>query len=190
MKRLAVFASGNGTNFEAIVSAAERGELPARVVLLICDRPGARVVERAAAHGVETLAFAPKEYASKADYEREIIARLDAAGVELVCLAGYMRIITDTLLSRYGGRIINIHPSLLPAFPGARAVEQALAYGVKVYGVTIHHVDQTVDGGRIIAQRAVPYEGHDIDELFSLVHAAEHELYPATIARLLAGEVS
>ena len=101
-----------------------------------------------------------------------------------------MRIITDTLLSRYGGRIINIHPSLLPAFPGARAVEQALSYGVKVYGVTIHHVDQTVDGGRIIAQRAVPYEGHDLDELFRLVHAAEHELYPATIARLLAGEVS
>ena len=81
MKRLAVFASGNGTNFEAIVSAAERGELPARVVLLVCDRPGARVVERAAAHGIETLAFAPKEYASKADYEAEIVRRLDAAGV-------------------------------------------------------------------------------------------------------------
>ena len=100
-----------------------------------------------------------------------------------------MRIVADTLLSRYGGRILNIHPSLLPAFPGARAVEQALNYGVKVFGVTIHYVDQTVDGGRIIAQRAVPYEGHDLDELFTLVHAAEHELYPATVARLLAGEV-
>ena len=103
----------------------------------------------------------------------------------MVCLAGYMRIISDTLLSRYDGKIINIHPSLLPAFPGARAVEQAMEYGVKVFGVTIHYVDRTVDGGRIIAQRAVPYEGNDIDELFGLIHAVEHELYPETIARLL-----
>ena len=103
MRRLAVLASGNGTNFEAIAAACERGELPARVVLMVCDRPGARVVERAAAHGVECFVFAPKEYASKADYEREIVRRLDAAGVELVCLAGYMRILGDVLLGAYGG---------------------------------------------------------------------------------------
>ena len=184
MKRLAVFASGNGTNFEAIVSAAERGELPARVVLLVCDRPGARVVERAAAHGVETLAFAPKEYASKADYEAEIVRRLDAAGVELVCLAGYMRIVGETLLGAYGGRIINIHPSLLPAFRGAHAIEQALAYGVKVFGVTIHYVDATLDGGRIIAQRAFEYDGSDRAELEAKIHAVEHPLYVETIRRL------
>ena len=185
MKRLAVFASGNGTNFEAIVSAAERGELPARVVLLVCDRPGARVVERAAAHGVETLAFAPKEYASKADYEAEIVRRLDAAGVELVCLAGYMRIVGETLLGAYGGRIINIHPSLLPAFRGAHAIGQALAYGVKVFGVTIHYVDATLDGGRIIAQRAFEYDGSDRAELEAKIHAVEHPLYVETIRRLL-----
>ena len=185
MKRLAVFASGNGTNFEAIVSAAERGELPARVVLLVCDRPGARVVERAAAHGVETLAFAPKEYASKADYEAEIVRRLDAAGVELVCLAGYMRIVGETLLGAYGGRIINIHPSLLPAFRGAHAIEQALAYGVKVFGVTILYVDATLDGGRIIAQRAFEYDGSDRAELEAKIHAVEHPLYVETIRRLL-----
>lgn len=185
MKRLAVFASGNGTNFEAIVSAAERGELPARVVLLVCDRPGAWVVERAAAHGVETLAFAPKEYASKADYEAEIVRRLDAAGVELVCLAGYMRIVGETLLGAYGGRIINIHPSLLPAFRGAHAIEQALAYGVKVFGVTIHYVDATLDGGRIIAQRAFEYDGSDQAELEAKIHAVEHPLYVETIRRLL-----
>ena len=185
MKRLAVFASGNGTNFEAIVSAAERGELPARVVLLVCDRPGVRVVERAAAHGVETLAFAPKEYASKADYEAEIVRRLDAAGVELVCLAGYMRIVGETLLGAYGGRIINIHPSLLPAFRGAHAIEQALAYGVKVFGVTIHYVDATLDGGRIIAQRAFEYDGSDRAELEAKIHAVEHPLYVETIRRLL-----
>ena len=165
MRRLAVFASGNGTNFEAIAAACERGELPARVALMVCDRPGARVVERAAAHGVECFVFAPKEYASKADYEREIVRRLDAAGVELVCLAGYMRILGDVLLGAYGGRIINIPPSLLPAFRGAHAIEQAFDYGVKVYGVTIHYVDATLDGGRIIAQRAFAYEGGDLAEL-------------------------
>ena len=185
MKRLAVFASGTGPNFEDIVSAAERGELPARVVLLVCDRPGARVVERAAAHGVETLAFAPKEYASKADYEAEIVRRLDAAGVELVCLAGYMRIVGETLLGAYGERIINIHPSLLPAFRGAHAIEQALAYGVKVFGVTIHYVDATLDGGRIIAQRAFEYDGSDRAELEAKIHAVEHPLYVETIRRLL-----
>lgn len=185
MHRLAVFASGSGTNFEAIVTACERGELPAEVVLMVCDKPGARVIERARNHGVETFAFAPKEYASKADYEREIIARLDAAGVELVCLAGYMRIIGEELLTAYAGRIINIHPSLLPAFRGAHAIEQALEYGVKVFGVTIHYVDAELDGGRIIAQRAFPYEGSDIAELEPMIHAVEYPLYVETIGKLL-----
>ena len=185
MRRLAVLASGNGTNFEAIAAACERGELPARVVLMVCDRPGARVVERAAAHGVECFVFAPKEYASKADYEREIVRRLDAAGVELVCLAGYMRILGDVLLGAYGGRIINIHPSLLPAFRGAHAIEQALEYGVKVFGVTIHYVDAELDGGRIIAQRAFPYEGDDIGELEAMIHAVEYPLYIETIKKLI-----
>ena len=185
MRRLAVFASGNGTNFEAIAAACERGELPARVVLMVCDRPGARVVERAAAHGVECFVFAPKEYASKADYEQEIVRRLDAAGVELVCLAGYMRILGDELLGAYGGRIINIHPSLLPAFRGAHAIEQALEYGVKVFGVTIHYVDAELDGGRIIAQRAFPYEGDDIGELEAMIHAVEYPLYIETIKKLI-----
>ena len=183
--RIAVFASGNGTNFEAIVTACERGELPADVVLMVCDKPGAGVVGRAARHGVETFAFSPKEYASKADYEREIVAWLDAAGVELVCLAGYMRIVGDVLLGAYAGRIINIHPSLLPAFRGAHAIEQAFEYGVKVFGVTIHYVDAELDGGRIIAQRAFPYEGTDVEELESKIHAVEYPLYVETIGKLL-----
>ena len=185
MRRLAVFASGNGTNFEAIVSACERGELAAGVVLLVCDRPGARVAERAAVHGVEAFVFSPKEYASKADYEREIVRRLDAAGVELVCLAGYMRILSEVLLGTYGGRIVNIHPSLLPAFKGAHAIEEAVAYGVKVYGVTIHWVDATLDGGRIIAQRAFAYDGDDVHEVERRVHEVEHELYVETIDKLV-----
>lgn len=185
MHRLAVFASGSGTNFEAIVTACEQGVLDAEVVLLVCDKPEAQVVERAARHGVEAFAFAPKQYASKADYEREIVARLDAAGVELVCLAGYMRILGDGLLGAYGGRIINVHPSLLPAFRGARAIKQALEYGVKVFGVTIHYVDAELDGGRIIAQRAFPYEGGDLGELETLIHAVEHPLYVETIEKLI-----
>ncbi|WP_300904940.1 phosphoribosylglycinamide formyltransferase [uncultured Alistipes sp.] len=185
MHRIAVFASGEGSNFEAIVSACERGEIDARVALMVCDRPGARVAERAAAHGVEAFVFAPKEWASKADYEREIVRRLDAAGVELVCLAGYMRIVGDELLGAYGGRIANVHPSLLPAFRGAHAIEQALRYGVKVFGVTIHWVDATLDGGRIIAQRAFAYEGDDAAELERMVHRTEHPLYIETIQKLL-----
>ena len=173
MRRLAVFASGSGTNFEAIVTACERGVLDAEVMLMVCDKPGAKVVERAAAHEVGAFVFAPKQYASKADYEREIVARLDAAGVELVCLAGYMRIVGDVLLGAYGGRIINIHPSLLPE------------YGVKVFGVTIHYVDAELDGGRIIAQRAFPYEGDDIGELEAMIHAVEYPLYIETIKKLI-----
>ena len=185
MRRLAVFASGSGTNFEAIVSACEQGVTGGEVVLMVCDKPGARVVERAAAHGDETFVYAPKEYASKADYEREIVRLLDAAGVELVCLAGYMRIIGDVLLEAYGGRIVNIHPSLLPAFRGAHAIEQAMEYGVKVFGVTIHYVDASLDGGRIIAQRAFEYDGDDIEELEARIHAVEYPLYVETIKKLL-----
>ena len=188
MHRIAVFASGEGTNFESIATACEQGVLNARVVLLVCDRPGARVVGRAAAHGVETFVFSPKDYASKADFERAIVARLDAAGVELVCLAGYMRIVGETLLGAYGGRIINVHPSLLPAFRGAHAIEQALDYGVKVFGVTIHRVDATLDGGSILAQRAFAYEGRALGELERLVHETEYPLYIETIGKLLDDE--
>ena len=170
---------------KAIAILAEQGELAAEVVLMVCDKPGAGVVQRAAGHGVEAFVFAPKEYASKADYEREIVRRLDQAGVELVCLAGYMRIVGDVLLGAYGGRIVNIHPSPLPAFRGAHAIEQALEYGVKVFGVTIHYVDATLDGGKIISQRAFGYDGDDIAELEARIHAVEYPLYIETINKLL-----
>ena len=185
MKRLAVFASGRGSNFEAIVSACESGRLCAEVVLLVCDRPDAEVVARAEAHHVPCFAFSPKDYAAKADYEREIVSRLQQSGVELICLAGYMRLLSEVMLNAYEGRIINIHPSLLPAFKGAHAIEQAMAYGVKVYGITIHYVDASMDGGRIIAQQAIPYEGSDITELETRLHTIEHELYIQTINKLI-----
>ena len=185
MKNLAVFASGTGTNFVAIAKACASGVIDARVALLVCDKPGAPVLDRARELGVETFAFCAKDYASKADYEAEIVRRLDAEKVDLVCLAGYMRIVGETLLQAYEGRIINIHPSLLPAFRGANAVEQAVEYGVKVYGITIHWVNSDLDGGRIIAQRAFPYEGSDPAEVHRIGQKIEHELYVETINKLL-----
>ena len=183
--KIAVFASGYGSNFEAIAKAAAEGRIDAEVVLMVCDKPGARVREVARQMGVDSFVFSPKDYASKAGFESEIVARCRVAGVELICLAGYMRIVGPTLLEAYRGRIINLHPSLLPSFKGAHAIEQALEFGVKVFGATIHYVDETLDGGRIIAQRAVPYEGNDIDELTAAIHAVEHDLYIDTINKLL-----
>lgn len=185
MKHLAVFASGEGSNFEAIVTACERGEIDARVAVMICDKPGAGVIARAERHGIKSFVFSARDYASKAAYEREIVALLDETKVDLICLAGYMRIVGDVLLEAYGGRIINIHPSLLPAFRGARAVEQAIEYGVKVFGITIHWVDATLDGGKIIAQRAFEYDGTDADEVHRIGQKIEHKLYVETIKKLL-----
>ncbi|MBQ8335043.1 MAG: phosphoribosylglycinamide formyltransferase, partial [Tidjanibacter sp.] len=121
----------------------------------------------------------------KAEYERLVADRMDTLGIDLVCLAGYMRIVGDELLGRYGGKIVNIHPSLLPAFVGAHAIQDAFDYGVKVFGVTIHYVDQTLDGGKIISQVAVPYEGGDIEELEAMIHKAEHRLYVDTVNKLI-----
>ena len=129
--------------------------------------------------------FSPKDYGSKAEYEAEIVRRLDAEKVELVCLAGYMRILSDVLLNAYEGRIINIHPSLLPAFRGAHAVEQAVEYGVKVYGITMHYVNSELDGGRIIAQKAFEYDGSDPAEVHRIGQKIEHQLYIDTINKLL-----
>ena len=142
-------------------------------------------MELAQRMGVPTFVFSAKDYASKADYEREIVSRLRAAEVELICLAGYMKIVGEELLSAYEGSIINIHPSLLPSFKGARAIEQAMEYGVKIFGATIHYVDSSLDGGRIIAQRAVEYDGNSIEEVTAKIHSIEHELYIQTISKLL-----
>ena len=185
MKSIAVFASGTGTNFVAIAKACASGVINARVALLVCDKPGVPVLDRARELGVEAFAFSAKDYASKAHYEAEIVKLLDERKVDLVCLAGYMRIVGETLLKAYEGKIINIHPSLLPAFRGANAVEQAVAYGVKVYGITIHWVNSDLDGGKIIAQRAFPYEGTDPAEVHRIGQKIEHELYVETINKIL-----
>ena len=184
-KQLAVFASGTGTNFEAIARACAEGAIPADVAVMVCDKPGAAVIEKAARYGVETFVFSPKDYPSKAAFEADIVKVLDAKKVDLVCLAGYMRIVGDTLLGAYEGKIINIHPSLLPSFKGAHAVEDAVAYGVKVYGITIHWVNADLDGGKIIAQRAFDYDGDDPAEVHRIGQKIEHALYIETINKLI-----
>ena len=186
MKKIAVFASGSGSNFQAIVDAVADGRLEADIALLVCDRPGAKVIERAERANVPTFVFSAKDYESKAAFESEIAEKLKAIGVDWIVLAGYMRLIGETLLSIYEGKIVNIHPSLLPAFPGKNAVQQALDAKVKVTGVTIHYVDEGMDTGPIIAQQAVTVdETDDHDCLLKKIQAIEHQLYPKTIAKLL-----
>lgn len=183
--KIAVFASGYGSNFEVIARAAEAGEIPAEVVLLVCDKAEARACQIAEQMNIPMFVFSAKEYASKAEYEAAIVERCKQAEVELICLAGYMRIVGETLLNAYNGLIINLHPALLPSFKGAKAIEQAFEYGVKIFGATIHYVDESLDGGKIIAQRAVEYDGDSLEEITAMVHNVEHQLYIETIKKIL-----
>lgn len=178
MKKVAIFASGSGSNFEAIVQAVQSGKLNGvEVSLLVCDKPGAKVLERAERLGIEAFVFGPKAYADKAAFEAEIVAQLQQRDVSLVVLAGYMRLVGETLLAAYEGRIINLHPSLLPAFTGKDAIGQALAYGVKITGVTVHVVDAGLDTGPIIAQIPVAVQDNDTAEtLAARIHEVEHSL--------------
>ena len=183
--KIAVFASGYGSNFEVIARAAKAGEIPAEVVLLVCDKAEARACQIAEQMNIPMFVFSAKEYASKAEYEAAIVERCKQAEVELICLAGYMRIVGETLLNAYNGLIINLHPALLPSFKGAKAIEQAFEYGVKIFGATIHYVDESLDGGKIIAQRAVEYDGDSLEEITAMVHSVEHQLYIETIKKIL-----
>ncbi|PDM39670.1 phosphoribosylglycinamide formyltransferase [Parageobacillus yumthangensis] len=186
MKNIAIFASGSGTNFQAIVDAVKKGIVPARVALLVCDKPGAKVIERAEREQIPTFVFSPKDYDSKAEFEQAILAELRKHEIEFIALAGYMRLIGPTLLDAYEGKIVNIHPSLLPAFPGKDAIGQAYRAGVKITGVTIHYVDEGMDTGPIIAQRAIAiHEGESLAQLEERIHEVEHELYPAVLKTLL-----
>ncbi|MFC6332713.1 phosphoribosylglycinamide formyltransferase [Paenibacillus septentrionalis] len=189
--RIAVFASGNGSNFQAIADAVQAGKLDVSIELLVCDKPQAPVVARAERAGVEAFVFKPKDYASREAYEQEILQKLRDKQVDLVVLAGYMRIITSVLVEPYEGKMINIHPSMLPSFPGVNAIGQALQYGVKVTGVTVHFVDGGLDSGPIIAQRAVDILPGDTEEsVAARIHAVEQELYPQVIEWIAAGKVS
>ncbi len=182
MKKIAVLDSGQGTNLEAILEAAERGEIAGQVTLVISDRAEASALGRAERRGIRAVYFNPREYAGREKYDLALINELREAQVDLIVLAGYMRLLTAQFVAAFSLKIMNIHPSLLPAFPGLDGVEQALEYGVKVTGCTVHFVDEGLDSGPVILQEAVPVLQHEtINTLHQRIHAAEHRLYPRAI---------
>ena len=189
--KLGVLVSGNGSNLQALIDAEARDELaPGTIAVVIANKPNIPALARAAAGGV------PAEVVSHAgldrgEFERRLIAALDRHEVEAVVLAGFMRVLTAEFVARYPQRIVNTHPSLLPAFPGPDAPAQAIAHGVKLSGVTIHFVDASLDGGPIIAQAAVVVEpDDDADSLHAKIQREEHRLLPAIVQRLAAGQLS
>ncbi|MEF3330228.1 phosphoribosylglycinamide formyltransferase [Oceanobacillus oncorhynchi] len=182
-QRFSVFASGTGSNFDAMM---QDKKIASSIVLLVCDKPGAAVIKKAQGYGVETLVLEPKRYASKQEYEKVIAEKLQDLEVEWIFLAGYMRLIGETLLSQYEGRIVNIHPSLLPDFPGKDAIGQAYRAGVSKTGVTIHYVDEGMDTGPIIAQEEIErLPGETEEQLKTRIQAVEHRLYPNVINQLM-----
>ncbi|EUJ40562.1 phosphoribosylglycinamide formyltransferase [Brochothrix campestris] len=184
--KLAIFASGNGSNFAALLRASQTGALAGEIALLVCDRAEALVIERAKSQGIATLVFNPRAFETKAAFEKMIAQRLVELTIELVVLAGYMRLIGPTLLAAYEGRIINLHPSLLPLYPGKAAIEQAYNAGDAQTGITIHYVDAGMDTGRPIAQFKVPRLKTDtLDQLEERIHQAEYKHYPAVIQALI-----
>lgn len=186
MKKIAVFASGNGSNFQAIIDEIEKGNLEAEIVALVTDKPDCYAVQRALYHNIFVFSFLPKNYAAKEEFEKEIAFFLIEKSVSLIVLAGYMRIIGDTLLKAFHNRIINIHPALLPAFAGKNGIQQAYQYGVKIFGVTVHYVDFGVDTGKIIAQDCFKVDGSEtLAEIEEKIHAIEHQLYPRVIKEVL-----
>ena len=184
--RIAVLASGNGSNFDAIAKAIKNEQIKAELTLLFCDQKDAYVIERAKKLNIPMVTFSPKCFGSKANYEAELLHLLEEEHIDWVILAGYMRIVGPTLLEAYKNRMINIHPSLLPEFPGLHGIKEAFEAKVPETGVTIHYVDNGIDTGPIIAQEQVRIESTDtIDSLEKKIHQVEHELYPKVLARIL-----
>lgn len=189
MKKIAVFASGTGTNFEALQAAIESGVLQASIELVVVDNKVAGVIEKAQRKQIPTFTFQPSAYPSKETYEKEIIQQCLAHDVEWIVLAGYMRILSSCLLEAFPNKIVNIHPSLLPAFKGKDAIGQALNAGVKEMGVSVHYVNAEMDGGAIIAQRSFEVkENASREEVEAEIHRIEHELYPEVCKKLWEGK--
>jgi phosphoribosylglycinamide formyltransferase-1 len=190
MLNLGVLASGRGSNFQAIIDETERGRLNARIQLLIVDNPEAYAIERAKEHGIEYLVISPKEYSSGDDFFKRITEELKKRDVGLVVLAGFMRIVRKPLIDAFPNLIMNIHPALLPAFSGLHAQRQALEYGVKISGCTVHFVDEGLDTGPIIIQAAVPLLQDDTEETLSeRILKLEHEIYPEAIRLFSEGRI-
>jgi phosphoribosylglycinamide formyltransferase-1 len=188
--RVGVLASGRGSNFRALAEAAARGRIPAAVVVLVTDRPGAPALAVAREHRVEAVVVDPKQHPSREAHEKAVIAVLEERRVGLVCLAGYMRLLSAGFVAHFAGRLLNIHPSLLPAFPGIHPHRQALAHGVRVSGATVHFVDEGVDTGPVVLQAAVPVEPDDTEEsLAARILVEEHRIYPEAVRLFAEGRL-
>ena len=186
---VAVLASGAGTNLQALLDRVHERD-GVRVVAVASDKPGARALERAREAGVETATFPAAGFPDRASRDAALAGWLAGREVELVVLAGYMQLLSPEFLARFRGRVINVHPALLPAFPGLGPVEQALAYGVKVFGVTVHFVDEGVDTGPVILQRAVELpDARTTEEVMRELQPIEHELLPEAVRLIAAGAV-
>lgn len=184
--KIAVFASGNGSNFQAIAEAIASKQIDAIICFLFCDNPKAYVIERAKKMGIPFTVFSPKNYENRAAYETELLKQLEINAVDLIVLAGYMRIIGPTVLMAYANRILNIHPSLLPSFPGRNSIQDAFEANKKETGVTVHFVDEGVDTGPIIAQEKVIILPEDtVDSLEAKIHQVENRLFPQVIQKVI-----
>lgn len=187
-RRLGVLISGRGSNLQAILDAIQEGRLEATVAIVIANVPGAQGLERAKAAGVPTLTVQHREFPTRAAFDAALVAALRAHDVDLVCLAGFMRLLGPTMVDAFRHRILNIHPSLLPAFPGLHAQRQAWLHGVRVTGATVHLVDAELDAGPIVLQAAVPVRDDDTDEtLAARILVQEHRIYPEAIGIVLDG---
>lgn len=189
LHRLGILISGRGSNMLALIEAVRDERIPdAQIAVVISDRADAHGIARAHEYGIETLVIERRKR-TREEHEQEILAALREREISLVCLAGYMRLLSPLFIDAYRGRILNIHPSLLPAFPGLDAQRQALRYGVKYTGCTVHFVDETLDGGAIIAQAVVPIHDSDTEEILAArILAEEHKLYAQAVARVLRGD--
>ncbi len=188
--KIAVLASGSGSNLQAIIDEIRSGLLPAELVLVLSDKTQAYALQRAEAAGVPTKVLLPADFATREDYDAEVVRLLKASGAEVVALAGYMRLVTPVLLQAFPQRVLNIHPALLPSFPGLHGQRQAFEYGVKVAGCTVHFVDEDMDSGPIILQAPVPVlEDDDADKLAARILEQEHIIYPLALRLLAEGKL-
>ena len=188
--RLGVLVSGSGTNLQALLDATAQGRLDAEVRLVVSNRPDVFALERAARAGVPSLVLNHREFGSREEFDGALVAALREAGVEWVALAGFMRVLTPVFLEAFAGRMVNIHPSLLPAFPGVDAQRQAFDYGVKVAGCTVHIVDAGTDTGPILLQKTVPVREDDTpDSLHARIQEQEHRAYPEALQLVAEGRI-
>ncbi|MFC1674453.1 phosphoribosylglycinamide formyltransferase [Candidatus Omnitrophota bacterium] len=187
---IAIFASGRGTNFSAIIRAAKKGKVKADLALLVCDNPKAQVIGRAKRAGVKVVLVERNDFSGKDEFEEKIIQHLMENRIDLIVMAGFMRILGPKLVSAYKDKILNIHPAILPSFKGEHGIKDAFDYGTKVTGVTVHFVDEEMDHGPIILQAALKIEEDDtLETLEARIHKLEHKIYPEAISLFLEGRL-